>query len=135
MRNVLYELSDNRVGIYGNTGRHNDPSMVSATYVSLALNRISDRFKDIFFRQRGLTTAESKISALKHVADDFSAGEQIVVADDNPADLLPMAKHFPKVRFFLISDLTTDRLLRGINLEEEFPNVKVKSTLRAALLE
>ncbi|TSC88322.1 MAG: hypothetical protein G01um10147_227 [Microgenomates group bacterium Gr01-1014_7] len=135
VKNVLRELHENRIKIMGNTGRYNDCAMVSATNVSLALNGVSDCFQDILFRPYGFTTAESKDAGFRYATLHVAPEQEIIAVDDNPLDLLPLARKHPNGRFVLIRDLTTDRLLRGVNLEEDFPNVQVHPTLRAALLE
>ncbi len=117
--------------IYGSTGRQNTKSMVYATFWSLRMAGIIDKFDDIYFRPTGFTTTESKVAALYDISQQWDQ-DQILVADDNPGDILPMARVFPNIRFFLIRDLTTSRLLRGVR-PEEFPGVQIKPTLRAAL--
>lgn len=119
--------------IYGSTGRPNEKPMVYATGHSLEFAGTLDKFDYIYFRPKGYTTTEAKVAALADIRrwwDD----EQIEVVDDNPGDLLPMARTFPKIRRFnLIRDFTTNRLLKGIDLEKDFPNVKIARTLREAL--
>lgn len=119
--------------LYGSTGRHYEKLMVYATYISLNIAGISKSFDNIYFRKQDYTTTEAKVAALADIKrwwDD----EQIEVVDDNPADLLPMARTFPNIRrFHLIQDWTTKRLLRGVDLVKDFPNVKISRTLREAL--
>lgn len=117
---------------YGGTGRHNTEAMTLATTFSLTWAGVERRFDDIYFRPEGYTTAETKVSALADIRRQWD-DDQIEVADDNPADLLPMSRTFPNLRFHLIRDLTTDRLLRGIDLAQDFPNVDINRTLRQAL--
>lgn len=122
------------VSIYGHTGRHNNTPLTLATILSLEFAGISKNMNGLNFRQKGRTTLESKTSSLLWTTQNIASPEEIVVADDNPMDLLPMAKLFREARFVLIKDLTTNRLLRGVNLEEDFPNVTLASTLRKGLL-
>lgn len=123
---------DPSIKVYGNTGRINDQSMVFMTHVSLERAGILGRFEDIYFRPETYTTTEGKLAALADIIRK-SGHDQIICVDDNPGDLLPMAGTFPQVRFGLIRDLTTARLLKGVNMEN-YPNVGVYPTLRRALL-
>lgn len=119
--------------IYGSTGRRNTYPMVYSTYFSLKMAGILDKFDDIYFKPEGYTTTEGKTAALDDIRRQWD-DDQIFVVDDNPDDLLRMAKTFQRIRFILMRDLTTKRLTRGINMEKDFPNVQINETLRSALL-
>lgn len=117
--------------IYGNTGRLNNEPMIASTFLSLSWAKIFSNFYDIYFRPGGYTTVESKVAAIADIRRRFYENE-ILVADDNPQDLIQEAVTFPNITFLLIRDLTTKRLTRGIDLKS-LPNVHPVSTLRAGL--
>lgn len=117
--------------IFGNTGRLNNEVMILSTVISLTWAKIFDKFDDIYFRPRGYTTVQSKVAGIADIRKQFYDNE-ILVADDNPEDLIPEAVTFPNITFLLIKDLTTKRLIRGINLKN-LPNVHPVPTLRAGL--
>lgn len=129
----LFHALDSSIIIYGNTGRHHNPAMVLSTWTSLRLAGIDDRFTRIFFRQKGSSTVTSKVFGIKWTIDHICSEDQIVAADDNPLDLLPMATLYKQARFILIKDWTTERLLRGVDMDD-YPNVTIAQTLRKGLL-
>lgn len=127
---LIKELDN--VSLYGNTGRPSEEFMIFVTTASLKFAEIFDKFDDIYFRPLGLTNVEAKASTLAGIRNQWD-DDQIIVVDDNPEDLLPVAKTFPNIKFHLIRDFSTSRLLRGIDLSNDFPNVRVNKTLREAL--
>lgn len=130
---VLNEL-DSNIWVYGNTGRHKSPPMTAATWLSLQMAGIHHRFNGIIFRERNSGTTSNKEGGLQRTIKGFADEDEIVVVDDNPLDLIPMAYNHPNVRFILIRDLTTDRLLKSLDMKTGFKNVTIARTLREGLL-
>lgn len=123
---------DPGIVIFGNTGRSDKLPVVNATWESLALAGLDGRFRLIYFKPDGQETVEHKVAVTGKIAKQYGE-KKIVVADDNPYDLLPQAARFPGSRFILIRDLTTRKLLGGINMATEYPNVVIARTLRQGI--
>lgn len=107
--------------------------MIAATWRSLEIAGIADKFADIYFKPDGQRTVEHKLAVSTEKAKEFGE-ENITIVDDNPYDLFPQARKLRRARFGLIRDLTTNRLLKGINMATDYPNVTIYHTLREALL-
>lgn len=88
---------------------------------SLAKAGILERFQDLYFRPRGITTAVSKLSGVAYLRQQY---DQVVHFDDNPLDGVPIARFFPDVQVVIVRDYSTDRLLRVVDLAG-LPNLKV----------
>ncbi|MDO8576854.1 MAG: hypothetical protein Q7R82_00775 [Candidatus Daviesbacteria bacterium] len=129
---VIKGLDREETVIFGNTGRPNESLMVAATWGSLRIAGIADRFALIYFKPKGQKTVEHKFAVSAKKAEEYGE-ENITVVDDNPYDLFPQAKRLRRGKFVLIEDLTTDRLTKGIDMASEYPNVIVAKTLRQGL--
>ena len=110
---------------FGNTGRPNKTPWVKMTRHTLSKGGVWTQFDDIFFKPVGAKTIESKGVA---IAQTCEAYEVVTHIDDNPADVLGLAKFFPNVQFIIVSDRSTGILMSRVELRE-YPNVK-----RVALL-
>lgn len=128
---VLKDL-DRNIWVYGNTDRYNNTPMVFATGKSLEMAGILDRFTAFHFREKGVSTLTSKMAGLIRIIEGIATPNEIVMVDDNPLDLIPFARSYPDVRFILIRDLTTDRLLSGVDMKA-LPNITMAPTLRKGL--
>lgn len=129
--NVIKSIPSD-VCIYGNTGRKNELPMIYFTSLSLGIAGISDKFEQIYFKPKGHKTLEHKLAVSRMIAKKHGE-ENMIVADDNPYDLIPQARQLQRAKFLLIKDLTTDKLTRGINMAKEYPNVLICNTLRQGL--
>lgn len=123
---------DMQTAVFGNTGREKELNMVRATWDSLDMAGIDSRFREIYFKPVGQKTVEHKLAVTKKIAEKYGE-ENIVVADDNPFDLLPQAARLPTARFILIKDYTTNKLLKGIDMSKHYPNVVIGRTFRHGL--
>lgn len=125
---ALNELKE--VDVFGNTGRPDKNTWQEMTRRTLRRGGILERFQDIFHRPIGIHTTESKLCRVGILRNSYS---RVAHVDDNPANALPIAATFKDVPVYLICDLSTGYLLQRVNLEKDFPNVTVVSTLRQAL--
>jgi hypothetical protein len=124
------EQEANERDIYGNTGRRNKKNWVDMTKQTLDDEKVLRFFKDFFFKPKGVRTVESKGAAISQLLKRYKNVKHV---DDNPADVLPLAKIFPMVQFFIVQDLTTGLLFSRIEIKE-YPNVKRVPRLLSAVL-
>ncbi len=124
---ALLELKG--VEVFGNTGRPDQKEWREITKGTLERGRVWERFASVFHKPSGLHTMERKLVNVALLKQHYG---RVAHVDDNPADALPIAAMFPDVAVCIVRDLSTDFLLSGIYLED-YPNVKVVSTLREAL--
>lgn len=107
--------------LYVNIGRRNTKPWVDLTKRSLARAGILERFQDLYFRPRGVTTAVSKLHGVACLRQQYS---QVIHFDDNPLDGVPIAQFFPDVLVVIVRDYSTNRLLKEVNLTR-LTNLKV----------
>lgn len=119
-----------RIDVVGNTGRPDKLAWTNMTQGTLKRGQIWDRLEGVLHKPGDFHTTESKIANIAMLRILY---KRLAHADDNPADALPIAATFPDVDVCIVRDLSTDFLLSGVNLERDFPNVTVVSTLRQAL--
>ncbi len=113
---------------YGNTGRSNKRPWVEMTRKTLSRGGILEGFEDIFFKPKGFKTIESKGAAIAGLRERY---EHVRHYDDNPADVLGLARVFPDVEFVIVQDLTTGLLLSRTEMSE-YPNVQRVAVLSQA---
>lgn len=127
-RRSLQELQE--VEVFGNTGRPDQKAWRWITKGTLQRGKVLGRFANVFHKPSGLHTMESKLANVALLRQHYG---RVTHVDDNPADALPIAAKFKDVEVRLVRDFSTDFLLSKIYLENDYPNVKVVSTLREAL--
>lgn len=125
---LLATISD--CDIVGNTGRPNKKAWIELTQKTLEAGGVLDCFQNIYFTPRGVKALLSKGAALVELQRQY---EHITHLDDNPADVLPLAKLFPDVQFVIVQDLTTGVLFSKVE-QEQYPNVRRVATLREGIL-
>lgn len=113
---------------YGNTGRSNKKPWVEMTRRTLSRGGILEEFEDVFFKPKGFKTIESKGAAIAQLRKRY---ENVRHYDDNPADVLGLARVFPDVQFVIVQDLTTGLLLSRTEMSE-YPNVQRVAVLSQA---
>jgi hypothetical protein len=115
-------LWDRNVDMYGNTGRPNKRPWVDLTRRTLDRGLVLPRFKDIFFRPKGVIGIQSKGAALLELLERY---DKVTHFDDDPWVIFGLAKIFPNVDQGLTS---------GILMSQEektlFPNVTRVGQLR-----
>lgn len=120
--------------IYLNTGRENRRAYVDLTEASLKRAGIRDRFSDLFFGVKGLSTVISKLVWLDQLSQQYST---VYHYDDNPRTALTIEQYFRErgdrnVKSILVRDWSTGLLTRGIDLKEH-PNLVVARDIREAV--
>ena len=119
-------LWDRNIDVYGNTGRPNIRPWVDLTHRTLDRGLVLPRFKDIFFRPKGINGIQSKGAALLELSEKY---DKVTHYDDDPWVIFGLAKIFPNVDFVFVQGLTS-----GILMSEEektlFPNVTRVGQLR-----
>lgn len=113
---------------YANTGRSNKRPWVEMTSRVLSRGGILKQFEDVFFKPEGFKTIESKGAAIAELRKRY---ERVRHYDDNPADVLGLAKVFPDVDFVIVQDLSTGLLLSRTEMSE-YPNVQRIAVLSQA---
>lgn len=113
---------------YGNTGRSNKKPWVEMTRRTLSRGGIFEQFEDVFFKPEGIRTIESKGAAIAELRKRYGCVRHY---DDNPADVLGLARVFPDVQFIIVQDLTTGLLLSRTEMSE-YPNVQRVAVLSQA---
>ena len=115
--------------IVANTGRPNKKLWIDLTLETLRNSGVLECFKDFFFTPREIEALLSKAAAIDQLQNKY---QEVIHIDDNPADVLPLAKLFPDVRFIIVQDLTAGILFSRVEMGE-YPNVQRVATLRAGI--
>lgn len=110
---------------FGNTGRLNKLAWKEMTLASLQRQGVSQLFEDVFFRYEGIKTIQSKGAVLRMLSEEYP---RLTHYDDNPADVLGLAKLLPEVQFVIVQDLSTGMLLSRAEMTE-YPNVRRVASL------
>jgi len=114
---------------FGNTGRPAKGVWVDMTRRTLQAGGIFDQFQEIFFKPPGMRTIISKGAAISELREQYGAGH-VTHYDDNPADVLGLARVFPDVRFVVVQDLSTGILFSRVEMRY-YPNVTRVARLQA----
>jgi hypothetical protein len=114
---------------YANTGRSNKRPWVNMTRKTLSNGGVLEQFEDIYFKPKGFRTIESKGAAIADLRERYA---RVRHYDDNPADVLGLARVFPDVEFVIVQDLSTGILLSRTELSQ-YPNVSRVAALNGRL--
>lgn len=113
--------------IYANTGRAARTPWVNMTMRTLENGGLHGAFADYFFKPDGTRTMLSKLAAVDDLRRKY---EKVTHYDDNPADALPIASHFPDVHVVIVEDLSTG-ILYSRHEAQRYPNVTRIAKLKA----
>ncbi len=94
--------------VFVNTGREAKKYWYDMTRGKLQSEGVDGRIKDFFFKSEGKKSRESKALAIRELIG--RGYTQISHYDDNPEDVLSLAKMFPQVKFYIVQDLSTGTL-------------------------
>lgn len=112
--------------IFVNTGRPNKRPWVDLTSRTLANGQVLAYFEGFFFKPPEVRALLSKAAAIAELRRRY---QEVTHVDDNPADVLPLAKLFPDVNFVIFQDLTSGILFSRVGMGQ-YPNVRRVATLR-----
>jgi hypothetical protein len=118
---AMWEFLWNReADVYGNTGRPNRRPWVDMTERTLIKGFVLDRFKDIFFKPKDVSSIQSKGEAIDRLTKHY---DHVTHFDDDPYVIFGLAKKFPEVTFIYVQPLDFGLLVTREEMER-FPNIR-----------